>query len=135
MEYFIKEKGIDEDVQLQRNTFTDIRVGKITDVLYENKPSDLLPLKGKFPIVDWMDQAVFLERCGETHLFSDLPYDLKLKVRRAEKAKWLHDRFYDFLQDKGIGVQQFKAKNPKTKQDLMYEWLFSNKMDIGILEI
>jgi hypothetical protein len=135
MEYFIVEKGYDEEVMKRRNLLTSIRIGKVTDVLYENKPSDILPLKGSFPFVSDLDQATFLNRTMEHHLFKDLPSDIQLIVRKAEKAKWLHDRFHDYLSDKGIGKKEFRKKNPKTQQDILYDWLFSNKMDIGLLEI
>lgn len=135
MEYFIKEKGFDDETQMKRNKITSIRIGKITDVLYEKKPSDLLPFKGKFPIVDPLDANAFLKRTMKHHFFEELPNDIKLATRRAEKVKWLHDRFYDYLKDEGIGVEQFKAKNPKTKQDILFDFLFSNKMDLPILEV
>lgn len=135
MEYFIKENGYDENTQVHRNGMTSIRVGKVTDVLYENKPSKLLPFKGKFPIVESLDITTFLNRTMLHHNFEDLDNDVKLLIRRGEQVKWLHNSFVQYLETKGIGENQFTAKNPKIKLDILYDWLFSNKMDIGILEV
>ena len=135
MEFFIKEDGMSIEDQLRRNELVSIRIGKITDVIYEKKPSKVLPFKGKFPIVDSLDAQTFLDRTMEHHKFSDLPNDIKSLVRKAEKVKWLDISFNEYLKNKGIGIKQFKEKNPKTKQDILYDWLFSNKIDIGILEL
>ena len=133
MDYFIREEGMGDDVQKSRDLIASIRIGKVTDVMYASKPSDLLPFKGKFPLVSFMDQSTFLKRAGSEHNFKDLPNDVKLITRKAEKIKWLHNSFRDYLTKEEISSKEFKSKNPKTKQEILYRWLFSNKMDIGIL--
>jgi hypothetical protein len=136
MEYFIKEKdgGLESD-QLYRNKFTTNRIGKVSSVLYKKKPCDLLPFKGKFPLVDPNDQKVFLDKTMETHLYKDCSDAIKSVVVKAEKIVFIHDAFCDFLDLKAMSKADFKSKNPKTKQDLLYSFLFSNCMDIGVLEI
>jgi hypothetical protein len=136
MEWFIQEKaGGDAEEQLYRNQFTSIRIGKVTSVLYENKPSELLPFKGKFPLVDVNDQKNFLDRTMKAHYFKDCPDDIKLTTKKAEKILFFHNAFCDYLASIAMSHADFKGKNPKTKQDILYDFLFANKLDIGILEI
>jgi hypothetical protein len=134
-EFFIKEENIELSNQIQRNKICSIRIGKITSVLYEKRPSDLIPFKGDFPLVNVLDKMSFLDRTMKYHLFDECENDIKLAVYKAEKILFLHNSFKNFLFINSISEKDFKSKNPKIKQDILYKWLFKNKMDIGALEI
>ena len=67
--------------------------------------------------------------------YEDLPKFIKEKVEIAEKVKFYDVSFKNFLQLRKISENEFKNKNPKTKLDILYEWLFENKLDVGVLDM
>lgn len=122
-----------DETQKQRDAIASIRVSKVMDYLTGDNPA-LLPFRIEFPIVSDLDYKSFADLILRNNLFDDLPKFVKNKIKDAEKVKYFDTRFRIFLQFKQITPEQFVQKNPKTKLDLMYEWLFENKLDIGILE-
>lgn len=135
MEYLVLNKGEDAEEVLEQNKFVSNRIGKITDVLTEKKPSKVIPFKGKFPLVKEIDYSSFLNDTMKFHLFEDCTDEIKTITRKAEKIKFLDKSFKDYLNKEDISTSEFGKKNPKIKQDILYSWLFKNKMDIGILDI
>lgn len=108
------------------------RVGRVSEILYEKQPS-LLPFKDKFPLIDIIEQSAFLNECSKYLYFDDLPSNYKEKIYKAEKIKFFDKKFLNYLDLNNISKKEFKNKNPKTKMDIFYNFLFSNKMDDGIL--
>lgn len=110
------------------------RVGLISKILYEKKPSSI-PFNYEFPLIDINEQSVFLKECQKHHLFEDLPKHYQEKVYKAEKVNFYNQKFLEYLISQDMSEKEFNKKNPKTKLDIFYDFLFSNQMDVGMLEL
>jgi hypothetical protein len=131
--YFIPEQGLPDLNQKQRNLITSIRISKVIDYIVEN--NTLIDFDQKSPLVKDIDYAMFETQTQKTHYFEDLPRWIKAIIFKAEKMKHFDSMFKTYLLEREIYPKEYKSKNPKTKQDIFYDWLFLNKLDISILNI
>lgn len=120
--------------ELERDLISSVRISKILDYLTKENPT-LIPFKMKFPILNELDYNGFSKVVMGYPKYEDLPKFIKEKVEIAEKVKFYDVSFKNFLQLRKISENEFKNKNPKTKLDILYEWLFENKLDVGVLDM
>lgn len=136
MEYFVVEEGLEKQAQINRNKLSDIRISKVTRTLAENGSNIVLPFKGcDFPLVSDLDYSSFSLQVTKQLYFDDLPKSIKYIVMKAEQIQVLSASFDKYLCSKGIEKSKFKSLNAEEKRDVMYDWLFLNKMDIGTLQL
>ena len=133
-QYIIFDKNISKEEQIQSLEILFNRVSEVTTIMFDKKPSPI-PFNYGFPIMEENEHAVFLKECQKHNMFVDLPEHYKKKVYIAEKVKFYNHKFSEYLSDKKMSENEFEKKNPKTKLDIFYDFLFSNHMDIGILEL
>ncbi len=136
MEYFVNEEGLSIESQRQRNKLADVRVGKVSRTLADKDADKLLPFKnGEFPLVSDLDYSSFSKQISKELYFENLPKSIKLIVMKAEQIQVLSNSFKKYLMSKSISQKDFIEKDKKDKLDIVYDWLFLNKMDIGVLEL
>lgn len=136
MEYFVEEVGISKENQIQRNKLSDVRVGKVSRVLADSEADNLLPFKNaEFPLVSDLDYSSFSKEITKELYFDNLPKSIKKTVMQAEQVSTLTTSFRKYLTSKNITETDFKLKNNKEKLDIVYDWLFLNKLDIGVLQL
>lgn len=133
-DYIIFDKFTSKDEQIKSLEILFNRVSNVTKILFDNIPT-LIPFKYDFPIINPNEQSVFLKECQKHNLFKDLPEHYQKKVYLSEKVNFYNSKFLLFLEDKKISEKDFINKNPKTKLDIFYDFLFSNHMDIGMLDL
>jgi hypothetical protein len=122
------------DKEKRKEDLVSIRFANVSGLLTESNPS-LIPFKCKFPLVPELEYRVFLEQLQRYEYIDELPNYLKEILDKAEKIKDWDFSFKNFLIEKDISKREFKEKNPKTKLDILYEWLFSEQLDISVLEL
>lgn len=122
------------DIERRKEDLVSIRFANVSGLLTESNPS-LIPFKCKFPLVPELEYKVFLEQLQRYEYVDELPNFLKEILDKAEKIKDWDSSFKNFLIEKDISKREFKEKNPKTKLDVLYEWLFSEQLDISVLEL
>lgn len=133
-DYIIFDPSLSKDEQLKSLEVLFNRVSNITKILFEENPTSI-PFNYDFPIININEQSVFLKESMKHVLFEDLPKHYQEKVFIAEKVNFYNVKFLDYLETKKISQNEFNKKNPKTKLDIFYDFLFSNHMDIGILDL
>lgn len=132
--FFIPEKGYSEQDQELRNEITSIRIGKVIDYLMGNI-EPIIDFSIKTPIISGLEYNSFEKQTFRSDKFEELPKHIREKVYQAEHIKHYDEMFRKWLLDQDIYHKEYKNKNPKTQQDLFYEWLFANNFDVGILEL
>ena len=133
-DYIILDPSLSKDEQLKSLEVLFNRVSNITKILFDENPTSI-PFNYNFPIININEQSVFLKESMKHVLFEDLPKHYQEKVFIAEKVNFYNVKFLDYLETKKISQNEFNKKNPKTKLDVFYDFLFSNHMDIGILDL
>ena len=133
-DYIILDPSLSKDEQLKSLEVLFNRVSNITKILFDENPTSI-PFNYDFPIININEQSVFLKESMKHVLFEDLPKHYQEKVFIAEKVNFYNVKFLDYLESKKISQNEFNKKNPKTKLDIFYDFLFSNHMDIGILDL
>ena len=131
---FDESLSVEEQIKSLEVLFNRISSNNNTKILFDENPT-LIPFKYKFPIMDINEQEVFLKECQKHNLFVELPKHYQEKIYLCEKVNFYNQKFLSFLSDKGITEGQFKTKDANSKLDTFYDFLFTNRMDIGILEL
>lgn len=129
----ITNNTLPDEIEKERDKISSVRISQVTDYLINDKPT-LIPFKCEFPIVSSLDYKSFSNLIMNYNLYEDLPKFIKEKVELAEKVKYYDVSFKNYLQTNKLTEKEFSIKNPKTKLDIFYDWMFKNKMDIGILD-
>lgn len=117
-----------------RDNLASVRTGRICLLLTEETPS-LIPFKGKFPLVHQLHYKVFSQEIMKYDYFDEMPKFIQEIVHNAEIISDYDKRFKDYLSKINVSNEEYLQLNPKVKEDILYDWLFSEQMDIGILEI
>lgn len=132
--YIIYDEKGDRETQERQMDILFNRVSNVSTILFEKEPTKI-PFDFHFPIISPLEQSVFLKECQQHHLFEDLPLHYKEDIYFAEQVKFYNEKFLKYLSDKKVSETEFSQKNPKTKLDFFYGFLFKNQMDIGILTL
>jgi len=132
--YIIYDEKGERETQERSMDILFNRVSNVSSMLFEKEPTKI-PFDFHFPIIDPLEQSVFLKECQNHHLFEDLPLHYQEDIYFAEQVKFYNDKFLKYLSDKKVSENEFSSKNPKTKLDFFYSFLFKNQMDIGILTL
>ncbi len=126
--------SVEEQIKSLEVLFNRVSSNNNTKILFDKNPT-LIPFNYKFPIMDINEQEVFLKECQKHNMFDELPKHYQEKIYLCEKVNFYNQKFLSYLADSGITEGQFQSKDAATKLDIFYDFLFSNKMDIGILEL
>jgi len=119
---------------MERNELSSVRIGKVSFLIPEKKPSEIIPFKGNLPLVDPLSYTQFLDKIDQM-LFNDLSDEVKEIVFKAEKIKYMNDSFEEYLNDLGIGTKGFQAFENEKKADTLFAWMNREKLDHGSLKI
>jgi hypothetical protein len=117
-----------------RDNLASVRTAKVCFLLTEEIPS-LIPFKGKFPLVHPLHYKAFSEQIMRYDYFDEMPEFLQEIVMNGETISDYDKRFKEYLSNKDISIEEYLQRNPAAKEDVLYDWMFSQQMDIGSLSI
>lgn len=119
---------------MERNELSSVRIGKVSFLIPEKKPSEIIPFNGNLPLVDPLQYQEFLTKIDQM-LFVNLSDEVKGIVYKAEKIKYMNDSFEQYLNDIGVGTGGFKNMTNEKKADTLFAWMNKEKLDHGSLKI
>lgn len=128
------EESMSSEVGAKKYEISCVRISNVSDYLLNKNPS-LIDFKLKTPLIPYIDFSTFEKYSQSSNKFNELPKFIKELVEKAEHVKYYDLKFRKYLSYRDISPKEYSNKNPKKRQDLFYEWLFSNHMDEGILEL
>lgn len=124
-EYFTPENDM--------NDITEVRYHKVREYLLEN--NSLLDFGLTEPLVSDLNYKSFETQLSSEFLFDDLPRFVKSLLNKAEHMLHYDTLFRKYLEDRDIYPRDYQKKNPKVKQDILYDWLFLNNLEPTILNL
>lgn len=130
-QYRVKKDNLPAEIYDMKYSIAENRCWSVIDFLMTD--DFLLEYGITEPIVSDLEYSTFEKELQKAHFFDDLPRFIKEKIYKAERISYYETLFKKYLEDRDITVKEFKAKNPKIKDDIIHDWLFLNNLSDTIL--
>ena len=98
-----------------------IQGGRASGYLFEKKPSELIPFKGEFPILEDYQKTSFYKEI-QSHMYLD------------ECPEWVQNAFPTYLQEEGLETSFMKMKASE-KSTILVKWMNDNSLSLERLKI
>lgn len=100
-----------------------------------DRPSDIIPFKGDFPLVMSGERTAFLNAISDTQWIRELPDRFRKIVRKGEQMYRMDTAFRAYLKERNITPEQFNSKPKGERADLLIDWMTVSSLDFTSLEI
>ena len=121
-------------MESKEKRIASIRVFNVMDFLLRETDT-LLDFNVSFPMIKSIDYKSFEKQTLRSNDFEELPRWVKKMVKDAEHMQYYENSFENYLKDRDIYPREYQAKTNKAKNELLFDWLFSNKLPESILHI
>lgn len=110
------------------------QAGRVTAYIFEEKPSDLMPFKGDFPIVpDWRTEEFYKQIHSHMYL-EECPEWVQTAVIRGEKIYTMEKYFRQYLKDNKI-ENSFDDMSSSDKATHLVKFLDANCLGLERLRV
>lgn len=109
--------------------------GRANRVVSLAKPSELIPFKGKFPLLEPWQSESFHKAIEETMYIDDLPEDIQSIVMKGNRIVLLEQGFQKYLSEVGLKVSDFLKLSNSEKSNYLIQWMNKDCIDFDQLKI
>lgn len=109
--------------------------GRANKVVGLSKPSELIPFKGKFPLLEPYQMESFHKAIEETMYIDDLPEDIQSVVMKGNRIVLLEQGFQKYLSEVGMKISDFLNLNNSDKSNYLVQWMNKDCIDFKQLKI
>lgn len=109
--------------------------GRANRVVSLAKPSELIPFKGKFPLLEPWQAESFHKAIEETMYIDDLPEDIQSIVMKGNRIVLLEQGFQKYLSEVGLKVSDFLKLSNSEKSNYLIQWMNKDCIDFDQLKI
>ena len=111
-----------------------IQGGRASGYLFEKKPSELIPFKGEFPILeDYQKTSFYKEIQSHMHL-DECPEWVQNAVLKGDSIWAMDNGFRTYLQEEGLETSFMKMKASE-KSTILVKWMNDNSLSLERLKI
>lgn len=103
--------------------------------VYRDKPSDLVPFKGEFPIVPIWRREEFHKTVRSTMWINECPSWIQKALLQGDEICRIHEGFESWLDETGIGEKGFKKMSAADKSTELIRYLNANSLGLEHLNI
>ena len=108
--------------------------GEASPYIRREKPSELIPFKGNFPLLDESLNDEWWRWMNSTDTLQDCPEWMQQVIFSGQRIARRESSFEKYLRDAGVYDEFKKMKSPE-KSTWLVRWLNANSMDIEALQI
>lgn len=109
--------------------------GRANKVVSLSRPSELIPFKGKFPLLEPYQEKSFHEAVEKTMYIDELPPDIQSIVMKGNRIVLLEQGFQKYLSEMGLEVSDFLKLSNSEKSDYLLNWMNKDCIDYNQLKI
>lgn len=111
-----------------------IQGGRASRYLFEEKPSELIPFKGEFPILEDYQKTSFYKEI-QSHMYLDeCPEWVQNAVLKGDSIWAMDNGFRIYLQEEGVETSFMKMKASE-KSTILVKWMNANSLSLERLKI
>lgn len=108
--------------------------GEASPYIRKEKPSDLIPFKGNFPLLDESKNDEWWKWINSTDTLQDCPEWMQQVIFSGQRIARIETAFIEYLKQAGIFEDFLKMKS-SDKSTWLVRFLNANSMDIEALQI
>ena len=108
---------------MNRERLVSVVGGRANKFVSLKKPSELIPFKGKFPLLEPWQSKAYHKAIEETEKIEDLPKDIQDIVMKGNRIALLVDGFQMYLNNNGLQPSDFLKLTNATKSDYLVGWM------------
>ena len=109
--------------------------GRVTRYLFTDKPSDLIPFKGKFPILEDYQMTAYYDEVQNKKEFEDCSEWVQNAIEKAEQIYLIENGFISYLNKLGIKTEDFEKMKSSDKANYLVRFLDSSSLGLNRLKI
>ena len=97
--------------------------GKADNYVRSKTPSEIIPFRGKFPIVEYMDYDEWNKAIGTTKYLEDLPEKWQRVAMLGARIFDFEKSFIKYLSEYGLSQHDFLELKNTEKSDKLVDWM------------
>lgn len=105
------------------------------DYVLRKKPSELIPFRGKFPLLKNYEYEHYISEMDVTPFVKDLSPQFQEATNKGFQIYTMEKSFEKYLSDIKISVEDFKKLGNKEKADNLISWMNKSCLDFSSLDI
>ncbi len=111
-----------------------IQGGRVTRYLFTKKPSDLIPFKGNFPILEDYQMSAFYKEIQKHMYLDECPEWVQKAVLKGEQIYLIDTSFSNYLKKSGLS-DKFNSMKAADKATILVNFLDNNSLGLERLNI
>ena len=108
--------------------------GEASPYIRKQKPSELIPFKGDFPLLDDSKNEEWWKWMNSTDTLQDCPEWMQKVIFAGQRIARIEQSFVEYLKEVGI-FEEFPKMKSSDKSTWLVRFLNSHSMDIESLQI
>lgn len=120
---------------MERERLVSIVGGRAVKYVGLKKPSQIIPFKGKFPLLEPYQIALYNEAIQSTEKIEDLSEEFQKVTEKGNRIAILEEGFKKYLSEYNITVDDFMKLSNSDKSDKLMNWLNRDCIDFSQLTI
>ena len=109
--------------------------GKADNYVRSKKPSEIIPFRGKFPLLEYMDYDEWSKAIGTTKYLEDLPEKWQRVALLGARVSDFEESFKRYLLEYGLSEDDFLKLENTEKSDKLVDWMERERISWEMLHL
>jgi len=118
-----------------RYRLVSVLAGKASGYIGIKKLSEIIPFRGKFPMVDDVDMQEYQKAIRSTEMIEDLPEKWQRVVINGARIFDFEESFREYLSEYGLSIDNFLELKNTEKSDKLVDWMERNCISLEMLKL
>lgn len=118
-----------------RNFTTSVVGGAASRYIDRKRPSELIPFRGEFPMLNELDARKFRKAIQNTLTLDELSPMFQKVATEGQRIAIMESGFRDYLLDRAITPEDFVKLSNSEKSDYLLDWMNTNSISVESLKI
>lgn len=120
---------------MERERLASIVGGRASKYVDLKKPSELIPFRGRFPLLEPYQVPLYKKAIRDTKYVEELSEEFQKVTEKGNRIALLEEGFLDYLTDYNISKGDFLKMNNSEKSNKLINWLNKDCIDFTQLTI
>lgn len=120
---------------VNREQLVSVVGGRAARFVNTSKPSELIPFKGKFPLLETWEVRAYQKAIQGTELIENLPPRFQEIVMKGSRMALMEQGFRQYLSQRNISEVDFQKLDSPHKSDYLIDWMNTDCIDFSSLKI
>lgn len=120
---------------MNRERKLSVMGGRASKYVTLKKPSQIIPFKGKFPLIEPYQEKAYYDAIQSTDNLEDLSKEFQEATEKGNRIAILEDGFKQYLAGFNLTPSEFLKLSNSDKSDKLMNWLERDCIDFSQLTI